>query len=85
MLPRNYRSYIVEFQLVPFAFSLTLGDPFMVSPSFPLNYGKGGLFFKKMLFIGGQILWGKFIGRLFYMGGLMIRGKEFHKMHFPVI
>ena len=32
ILSRNYLSYIFEFQLVPFAFSLILGDPFMVSP-----------------------------------------------------
>ena len=42
--------YIFEFQLVPFAFSLILGDLFMASP-FPLY-----------AFHGGQILWGKFIG-----------------------
>ena len=39
-------------------------------------------------FHGGQILWGKFIEGLFYMGGTndhISREKEFHKMHFPVI
>ena len=32
VLPRNYLSYIFQFQLVPFTFSLVLGDPFMVFP-----------------------------------------------------
>ena len=58
ILPRNYLSYIFEFQLVPFVFSLILGDPFMVKG--------GGTFFKKMLFMWGQILLGKFIGELLY-------------------
>ena len=30
ILARNYLSYIIEFPLVTFAFSLILGDPFMV-------------------------------------------------------
>ena len=84
ILPRNFLSYIFEFQLVPFDFSLTLEDPFMVSLS-PLKYGEGELFSKKTLFMGGQYLCGKFIGGLFYMRGLMMRGKEFHKIYFPVI
>ena len=57
ILPRNYLSYIFEFQLNPFAFSFILGDPFMVKGE--------GTFFKKTLFMWGQILWGKFIGELF--------------------
>ena len=32
ILPRNYLSYIFELQLVLLAFSLILGDAFMVSP-----------------------------------------------------
>ena len=32
ILLRNDLSFIFEFQLAPFAFSLILGDPFMVSP-----------------------------------------------------
>ena len=48
--PRNYLSYIFEFQLVPLAFSLILGDPFMV---------KGGDFFqkkkKKKKFVGTNL------------------------------
>ena len=55
IFPRNYLSYIFEFQLVPFAFSLILGDPFMESPTTPKILG-GETFFKKMLFMGGQIL-----------------------------
>ena len=62
-LPGNYLSYIFEFQLVPFTFSLILGDSFMMSPPpkvwgmerrgfFPKNAFHGG---------GGQILCGKFI------------------------
>ena len=50
-LAKKYLSYIFEFQLVPFAFSLILGDPFMVSPSY---YGEGA-FFQKMLFMGDKI------------------------------
>ena len=43
ILPRNYLLYSFEFQLVPFAFSLIMGDPFMVSPS-PRKYGEGQFF-----------------------------------------
>ena len=42
----------------------------------------------KYAFHGEQILWGKFIERLFYMGVTndhIPRRKEFHKMHFPAI
>ena len=44
-----------------------------------------------MLFMWGQILWGKFIGGLLWGGGggtndrVIIRGKEFHRMYFPAI
>ena len=74
ILPRNYLSYIFEFQLFPFPFSLISGDSLMVSPSL-LNYGRG-TFLQKMPFMGEQILWGKFIGGLFYLGGLMIRSYQ---------
>ena len=46
ILPRNNLSCIFEFQLIPFAFSLILGDPVMVSSS-PVKYGEGGIFSKK--------------------------------------
>ena len=59
-------SFIFKFPLVLFAFSLILGDPFIVSP--PLKYGKGRLFPQKRFSRGG-----KFMGVLLYMGGLMIR------------
>ena len=61
ILPRSYLLYIFEFQLVPFAFSLILGYSLMVSPP-SLKYA----------FCGGQISWGRFIGALFYVEGLMI-------------
>ena len=54
ILSRNYLSYIFEFQLVPFAFSLILGDPFMVSPP-PLSMEMGD-FFPKIAFHRGQTL-----------------------------
>ena len=89
ILPRNYLPYIFEFQLVLFPFSLILGNPFMVSPS-PLKYGRGD-YFPKMLF-----MWGggaNFVGEIYRVIVLheetsdqkLLRGKEFHKMHFPVI
>ena len=56
-------SSIFEFQLVPLAFSLILGDPFMVS--LPIKYRGGGFFAKKRLFMEGQSLGSKFMGRLF--------------------
>ena len=43
----------------------------MVSPP-----KKKGVFFQKILFMGTQALWGKFIGGLVYMGGLMIRSYQ---------
>ena len=55
----------------------------MVSPS-PLIMGRENLFPKNAFHWGTNFV-GKFIERLFYMGGLIIRGKEFHKMHFPII
>ena len=49
-------SFIFEFQLVPFAFSLTLGDLFMVSHSLSWCHIMGSVnFFQKKLFMGGQI------------------------------
>ena len=79
-------SFIVEFQLVPFAFSLILGDPFMASPPSPKVWGRG-TFFQEKLFMGEQILGGKFIGGgLLYMGELLIRscqeGRSFTKCIF---
>ena len=73
IMPRNYISYIFEFQIVPFALSLILGDPFMVS-LLPLTYGEGGIF--PNVFHRGQVLRGKIIGGLLYMGELMIRSYE---------
>ena len=52
IMPRNYISYIFDFQIVPFALSLILGEPFMVS-LLPLTYGEGGDFFQ-MFFIGDK-------------------------------
>ena len=52
ILPRNYLSYILEFQLFPFPFSLISGDSLMVSPSL-LNYGRG-TFLQKMPFMGNK-------------------------------
>ena len=57
----------------------------------PPKLWEGATFFRKMLFIGGKILWTKFIENLFYVGeeggeeGTNDQGKEFHKMYFPVI
>ena len=79
ILARNYLSYIIEFPLVTFAFSLILGDPFMVK--------EGGETFFKKCFLCGINIAGDICRGLFYMGGLMTRqrGKEFPKMYFPVI
>ena len=44
---------IFEFQLVPFVFSLMLGDPFMVSPP-PRTPIERETFFQKILFIGDK-------------------------------
>ena len=75
---RNYLSYVFEFQLVPFAFIVTLRDPFMVSPP-PKKYdewwGGGGLFYKKCFSRGTNFV-GKIIGGLFYVGELMIRSYQ---------
>ena len=53
-------SSIFEFQLVPLAFSLILGDPFMVS--LPIKYRGGGFFAKKGFSwrdkVWGANLWG---------------------------
>ena len=82
ILARNYLSYIFEFQIVYFAFSLILGDPFMVSPSL-LKNKDGRPFSKKDFSWGNKILRRKFVGGLFYMGGLIVTGKEFKKNTFP--
>ena len=80
-------SLIFEFQLVPFAFSLILGEPFMVSPPPPKEWG-GGLFSKKC-FSGGKNFMGKIYRGIALHGGIndqiIPRGKEYHKMYFPVI
>ena len=53
ILPRNYLSYMFKFQLVPFAFSLILGDSFMVSPPQTKVWGNGRRdFFPKNAFHG---------------------------------
>ena len=59
ILPTNYLSYIFEFQLVPIAFSLILGDPFMV---------KGGDFFLKNAFY----VWTNFVTKIYR--GIVIHG-----------
>ena len=78
--------FLFEFQLVPFAFGLILGDLFMMPPALSVERWQ---FFQKRLFMGGQILGDRFMGGLFYMPGIMIRSckgrEEFHKMHFLVI
>ena len=59
-------SFLFEFQLVPFAFSFILRDPFMVSP--PIRCGEEGLFSKK------KIPWGdKFGGEMY--GGIVPQGE----------
>ena len=70
ILPRNYLSYTFEFQLVLFVIRFILGDPFTLSPP------KVWDFFRKNAFHGGQILWVKFIGKLFYMRRLMVRSYQ---------
>ena len=54
MLSINYISYIFEFQLVLFAFSFILVDPFMVSPCpNPHRAKERGTFFQKNPFFHG--------------------------------
>ena len=55
----------------------------MVSPSL-LIMGKGD-FFPKNYFHWGTNFVGKIYREIVLHGGLMIGGKEFLKMHFPVI
>ena len=78
-------SFMYEFQVVIFAFSLTLGDPFMVSPSL-LKYGGVGLFSKNCFSweIGGQI-YGSIDLHGEINNQIIQREKEFQKMYFPVI
>ena len=83
-------SFIVEFQLVPFAFSLILGDLFMTSPPSPKVWGRGTFFQEKLfmgeqIFFGGANLWGGIVLHGRTTDQIMPRGEEFHKMHFPVI
>ena len=82
ILPRNYVSYIFEFQLVPFDFSLTLGDPFMVSPS-PLKYEEGGLFSEKTLFMGGDNFVWKIYRRIVLHEGTNDEGEGVSQNIFP--
>ena len=63
ILPRIYLSYSFEFQLVLFAFSLIMGDPFMVSSSLR-KYGEGQ-FFPTNAFHGGR---GRNFVRTIYRG-----------------
>ena len=63
-------SFIFEFQLIPFAFGLILGGPFLVSP--PKSIGRGTIFQKK-LFMGKKTLGDKYMGVCCTWGGLMIR------------
>ena len=77
ILPRSYLLYIFEFQLVLLAFSLILGDTFMVSPH------------PQVYFSWRTNLVGKIYRGIVLNGGtndhIIPREKDFHKMHFPVI
>ena len=83
ILPRSCLSCIFEFPLVPFAFSLILGAlSWCLPPHTHTPSKERGTFFQKNTFHGGdKLCQGKFVGGLFYMGGLMIisyqRGKSF--------
>ena len=68
ILRRNYLSYIFEFQLVPFAFSPILEDPFKLPP-LPYSMGRGDFFPNP--FHGGTNVVGKIYRGIFYLGGLM--------------
>ena len=87
ILPRNDLSYIFEFQLVPFTFSLILGDRYMMSPH-PLKYGEER-FFSRKCFSWGKNYLGKIYREIVLHGGSndqnIPRKKKFHKMQFPVI
>ena len=72
--PKMYFSHIFEFQLVNFFLSVLFWVTLWWSLP-PLKYGNGGLLSKKC-FSWGQILLVKFIGKLFYMGRLMIRSYQ---------
>ena len=52
-------SFIFEFKLVLFTFSLISGDPFLVS--LPKSMGRGTIFLKR-LSMGKQIFWGEYMG-----------------------
>ena len=79
-----------EFQQVPFAFSLILGDSFMVSPPLTKVWGNRRRdFFPKDAFHGGTNFVKKiYSGIVVHMGNddqNILRGKEFQKMHFPIM
>ena len=69
-LPRNYLSFIFEFQLL-FPFSLILGDPFMVLPKY--GKGGGGRLLPINAFHGGKNFVCKIYREIVLHGGLMIR------------
>ena len=90
ILPRIYLSYIFEFELVPFYFSLILGDSFMMSPPSHEVWGKGREnFFLKNSFHGAINFMGKiYSGIVLHFGTNdhnIPRGEKVHKMHFPVM
>ena len=76
----SYLLYIFEFQLVLFAFSLYFGRPFY-RVSFPTP--------PKVCFSWGTNFARKIYRRIVLHGvnndHIIPRGKEFYKMHFPVI
>ena len=71
ILPRSYLLYIFEFQIVLFAFSLILGDPFMVpSPTAKVCFSWEANFVGKI-----------YSGIVLHNGTnnhIILRGKEFH-------
>ena len=72
ILPRNYYIWV---STSSFCFQSYVGRPFHGVPPSPTSYREGD-FFPKNTFHWGQILWGKFVGGLFYMGRLMIRSYQ---------
>ena len=79
-----------QFQLVPFAFSLILGDSFMVSPSRTKVWSNGKRdFFPKNAFHGETNFVKKIYSRIIVHVGTddpnILREKEFHKTHFSIM